>query len=123
MKRAQEAEQAYRKAFQVFSGKVAQVQALAALPNANPQFVETALLELERAHVTYIARRDEWVQHLLPSKTGSLNKPARDTQHEHDDCVRAIAELLWESAGRPEGTSERDWHRAEEIVRLAAAAA
>ncbi len=81
------------------------------------------MLELEKAHVTYIARRDEWVQLLLPSKTGTLTKPARDTQHEHDECIRAIAELLWESAGRPEGTSEQDWHRAEEIVRMAGAAA
>jgi hypothetical protein len=81
--------------------------------------LDTALLELEKAHVHYIARRDEWVQHLLPSETGSR----RDSKHEHDDCVRVIAEVLWESAGRPEGTSEQDWRRAEEIVRLAGAAA
>ena len=33
--------------------------------------------------------------------------------------VRPIAELLWESAGRPDGTADRDWRRAEEIVREA----
>lgn len=78
-------------------------------------------MELEKAHVLYIARRDEWVQHLLPSGD-QRPRPAR-SQHEHDDCVRAIAEVLWESAGRPEGTSLEDWRRAEEIVRQAATAA
>ena len=38
----------------------------------------------------------------------------------HSDDVRAIAELLWESAGRPEGTAAEDWRRAEEIIEKAA---
>lgn len=123
MNRAQQAEQAYRKAFEAFSQKVQQVQALAALRNADPKQLETALVDLERAHVLYIQRRDEWVQHLLPSSDATLASGRTCSEHEHEECVRAIAEVLWESAGRPEGTSAQDWHRAEEIVRLASKAA
>jgi Protein of unknown function (DUF2934) len=123
MKRAQEAESAYRRAFEEFSKKVQQVQALIGVASADPKQVETALLDLERAHVAYIARRDEWVQHLLPTTSGISRPKSPVSSHEHDDCIRVIAEMLWESAGRPEGTSDRDWHKAEEIVRLAGAAA
>jgi hypothetical protein len=37
--------------------------------------------------------------------------------------VPAIAELIWESAGRPDGTAEEDWRRAEAIVKCAVATA
>ena len=40
----------------------------------------------------------------------------------YEDRVRAVARLLWESVGRPEGTADDDWNRAEQIVRRAAAA-
>ena len=37
----------------------------------------------------------------------------------HDEKAGAIAELayrFWEERGRPEGTSEDDWYKAESIV-------
>jgi hypothetical protein len=34
-----------------------------------------------------------------------------------------LAELIWESAGRPDGTAEEDWRRAEAIVKCAVATA
>ena len=35
--------------------------------------------------------------------------------------MREVAELRWELAGKPEGTDDENWYRAEEIVRRAAA--
>lgn len=46
-------------------------------------------------------------------------EPRRGTAKEHHADVQALAELLWESAGRPTGTAEEDWRRAEEIVQCA----
>jgi hypothetical protein len=37
------------------------------------------------------------------------------------DKVRDTAQLLWEFAGKPQGTAECDWHRAEKLVLAAAA--
>jgi phosphosulfolactate phosphohydrolase-like enzyme len=47
----------------------------------------------------------------------------KDTPEALDERVRGIAEVLWESAGRPEGTADEDWHLAEQIVQRATAAA
>ena len=119
MKRLREAEEAYRKAFDEFARQVQRVQTLTAQPDADPKTVEAALLDLERAHVQYDIYRDRWVQYLLPS----AQKPMQDVEHSHSDCIRTIAEVLWESAGRPEGTADQDWRKAEEIVKQASAAA
>jgi len=122
MKRAHEAELAYRKAFQEFSKKAQQVQALTAHSDAEPKQLETALLELEKAHVAYTASRDRWVQHILPVEP-HIALPGHSAHQSHEDCVRAIAELLWVGAGRPEGLDAENWRKAEEIVREASAAA
>ncbi|HYL39286.1 MAG TPA: DUF2934 domain-containing protein [Bryobacteraceae bacterium] len=123
MRTAKEAEQAYRRAFAEFSEKVQQVQALTAHPHPDAVRMERALLELERAHVIYGACRDQWVRHLLPSASANALVQADDeAKRAHEDCVRSIAELLWEGAGRPEGTAEANWRKAEEIVKAATAA-
>jgi len=114
----------YRMAFENFSNKARQVQELNDLARVEPCLIETALVELEKAHIGYIAARNAWVEYLLPfSKAKVVSMPGIEPHHEHEDCVRAIAELLWESAGRPEGTAADDWRKAEEIVKRAAAAA
>ena len=118
MDRLRRAKEAYREAFQHFAKQVEHVQTLTAQPNADPKVVEAALLDLERAHINYDVCRDEWAQFLLPSSP----KTARDLERSHEDCIPTIAELLWESAGRPEGTADEDWRKAEEIVKQAAAA-
>ena len=117
MERTRQAEQVYREAFAEFAKKAQHVQALTEQQNADPRALEAALLELECAHVQHNLRRDEWVQQLLP---GAL-KPS-DIDRAHQDCIRSIAALLWENAGRPEGTASEDWRKAEAIVRQATAA-
>src|SRR5271154_2104449 len=122
MQRIQQAEIAYREAFADFARKAQNVQALNEQSNVSSNHpegaLEAALVELERAHVQYNLRRDEWVQYLLPG--GSLKPGEADQAHE--DCIRSIAATLWENAGRPDGTAYEDWRKAEEIVRQATAA-
>jgi hypothetical protein len=123
MDRARQAEQEYRKAFLQFAEKVQLVQTLTADPHIDPRQVEAALLEMERAHVRYDICRDRWAEFFLPSeKRARVNQPVREIEHSHEHCIPTIAEFLWESAGRPEGTADEDWRKAEEIVKQAAAA-
>jgi hypothetical protein len=111
-------EEEYRSAFEDFSRKAQQVQSLTGHPTGDRNAFETALLELEKAHLEYNHARDALVRSLLPAAA-----PAPpDQRHDHVQDVQAIAELLWESAGRPTGTAEEDWRRAEAIVRRAVAA-
>jgi hypothetical protein len=111
-------EEEYRTAFEDFSRKAQQVQALTEHPTGDRSIFETALLELEKAHLAYNHARDALVRSLLPASVPA--PPDQRPDHVHD--VQAIAELLWESAGRPTGTAEDDWRRAEAIVRSAVAA-
>jgi len=111
-------EEEYRSAFEDFSRKAQQVQSLTEHPTGDRNAFETALLELEKAHLAYNHARDALVRSLLPP---SAPAPP-DQRHDHVHDVQAIAELLWESAGRPTGTAEEDWRRAESIVRRAVAA-
>ncbi len=111
------AEAEYRSAFENFSRKAQRVQLLAEHPTGDRKAFETALLELEKAHLAYNDARDAFVRKLLPASTGPDH-----VRRDHRDDVQAIAELLWESAGRPTGTAEEDWRRAEAIVKCAVAA-
>lgn len=109
----------YRAAFEEFSRRAQRVQFLAEHPTGDHKSFESALVELEKAHLAYNEARDAFVQAMLPAPARSSNEPRQS----HSDDVPAIAELLWESAGRPTGTAEDDWRRAEAIVRRAVAAA
>jgi Protein of unknown function (DUF2934) len=109
----------YREAFEDFSRRAQHVQFLTESPTGDRQAFEAALLELEKAHLAYNDARDALMRTLLPSspkQTGAI------TVQDHSGDVPAIAELLWESAGRPTGTAEEDWQRAEAIVQTAVAA-
>jgi hypothetical protein len=109
-----EAWKKYRVAFDDYSVKAQRVQSLKERPGATPNLTEAALLEMERARLAYAIARDELARHLLPSL------PVSPSVLEAGN-VSGIAELLWEVAGRPQGTAYQDWLRAEEIVRRAAA--
>ncbi len=116
-------EVAYRSAFEDFSRKAQRVQELTERPTGDRKAFETALVELEKAHLAYNEARDAFVRSLLPASAthpGSVNQ--LDGRQDHRNDVPAIAELLWEGAGRPTGTAEEDWRRAEAIVDCAVAA-
>ena len=103
----------YREAFDDFAQKVRQVQLLAARPGVEQQAIDKALLELETAHASYNASRDILAEQFLPSSAAGHDNPRT---HVHN--VKNLAALRWEMSGRPEGTAEDDWYRAEEIVSL-----
>jgi Protein of unknown function (DUF2934) len=115
MTRTREVEAEYRDAFEDFSRKAHHVQVLTAQGSTDGKAFEIALLELEKAHLAYNQARDAFLQSLLPESAQIL--PADD--HDRTGDVPVIAELIWESAGRPEGTAQEDWRRAEAIVKSA----
>ena len=106
---------AYRQAFEEFSRSVQQVQALTANPNPDRAALDAALLKLEKARENYDRCRNAVAEQLLPDAARREFSPAEPEPHA--DRVKSVAQLLWEAAGRPDGSSEDDWHRAEEIIR------
>jgi hypothetical protein len=109
----------YRSAFAEFAQKVRQARALVAATNPDWQAIDAALFELEKARVNYDHRRDILTQELLrTAPRRPVPAPASDSIQTR---VKEVAELRWELAGKPEGTDEENWYRAEEIVRCAAA--
>jgi hypothetical protein len=108
-------ESEYRSAFEDFSHKAQRVQILMEHPGGDQEALEAALLELEKAHIAYDQARDAFVESLLPAR---ISTPS-DYLHDHSRDIRTIAQLLWEGAGRPTGTAEDDWRRAEAIVQSA----
>jgi Protein of unknown function (DUF2934) len=116
-----EARRAYQQAFHNFSDRVRHLQAVIEDPRPDRAAIESALLEVERARVVYDNRRDTLARHLLPSKSAVM--PTTDSHAAVTEHVKDIAELLWETAGKPDGTADDDWRKAEEIVKRAVAAA
>jgi hypothetical protein len=119
MTRTREVEAVYRDTFEDFSRKAQRVQSLTAQQSTDGKAFEIALLELEKAHLAYNQARDTFLQSLLP---GSAPMPAPGEKDRTGD-VPVIAELIWEGAGRPDGTAQEDWRRAEAIVKHAVATA
>jgi Protein of unknown function (DUF2934) len=107
----------YRKAFEEYSQKARKFQLLTAQQNPDKAAIVAALVELEKVRVAYNRRRDELAKQLL---THALPEP--DFSQAHAARIKQVAELLWEFSGKPEGTADDDWHRAEEIIRRTAAA-
>lgn len=67
---------------------------------------ETA--KLEDAVRTYVSSRNELAAFLT-----TRLRPRTSSQREH---VHRVAYMLWERAGRPQGTAEADWYQAERLV-------
>jgi len=110
---------AYRNAFSEFARKSQQARALMSASNPDWQAIDAALLDLEKARVNYNQERDLLAQQL---STTSEQPPAPISISNSTTRVREIAQLRWELAGKPEGTDDDNWYRAEEILRRATAA-
>ena len=116
-------QQAYERAFQEFSDRVRDLLCLTLHPSPDSAALNGVLLELEKAHWVYDRCRDALAVELLPASMRGLFRSMEPKSAEaYEGRVRAVARLLWESVGRPEGTADEDWNRAEQIVRLTAAA-
>lgn len=102
--------------------RVRRLQTLTEDPHPDRNAIEAALLEVEKARLIYDGFRDRLALELLPpAQRASLS--TQDSPREISEHVKSIAEVLWESAGRPQGTAEEDWLVAEKIVKRAATAA
>jgi hypothetical protein len=120
---ATDVQQAYERAFQAFSDRVRALQCLTLHPSPDAAAINVALLELEKAHWVYDRCRDALAVKLLAaSMRGAFRHVEPNSAKVYEDRVRAVAQLLWESIGRPEGTPDDDWNRAEQIVSRAAPA-
>jgi len=108
-----EASTAYKTAFQYFSEKVRTLQLLRVKPGVTRAEIKAAILGVEKARISYT--RNAVAQQLLDSTPNSGLPAGLDSAPAYTSDV---AELLWDCAGRPEGTAEADWYSAEEIVRL-----
>jgi hypothetical protein len=77
--------------------------------------LEPLLLSVETARLNYNAARDRLAAGMLGVDLDALPPVAEDYR------IRGTAQLLWELSGKPQGTEEFDWLRAERIVRNAGA--
>src|SRR5579863_531391 len=78
MVRVDSLEVAYRSAFEDFSSKAQQVQSLTENPTGDRKAFETALLELEKAHLAYNSARDAFVRSLLPQHDNPRKRSVQD---------------------------------------------
>jgi hypothetical protein len=117
-----EAWRAYQRAFHEFSERVRHLQILTNDPHPNRAAIEAALVDVEKARALYDGCRDALARQLLPPSR-SAGFPVVDPPQAVTERVKDIAELLWESAGRPDGTADEDWRLAEDIIKRAATAA
>jgi len=111
---------AYRTTFREYAAKLDNLQRLMSSGNPDSSRIEAALLEVEKARLAHSNARDQLARELARPPLPSAAKPG-ERHAEHD--VRATARLLWELAGRPEGSAERDWRQAEQLVHAAASSA
>jgi len=107
---------AYRATFQEYAIRLDALQRLMSSAASDRDQIEAALLEVEKARVAHNCARDRLATELMRP---SLPPAAKVDEHH----IRTTARLLWELAGRPDGTAECDWSRAEKLVHAAAASA
>ena|SRR5579863_7869544 len=105
---------AYRTTFEEYARKLGALQLLMSFATSESGQIEAALLEVEKARIAHSCARDRLATELMRP---SSPPEARGNEHH----IRETARLLWELAGRPEGTAECDWHRAERLVHTASA--
>jgi len=103
---------AYRTTFQEYARKLETLQSLMNSANSDAARMNVALVEVEQARVAHNDARDRLAKELVRPPL-----PAAPGSKEHH--IRQTARLLWELAGRPDGTAEHDWRQAEQLVRTA----
>jgi len=112
----EELQKRYRTTWEAFSLKLDAYQLC--VESGNRTAVEAALLEVEKARMEHNAARDRLAQHLA-GEVAAVDM--RSISVPEQRRVRETAKLLWELAGKPVGTADSDWHRAEHLVRAASA--
>jgi len=106
----------YRATWDVFSRQLDVYQSYVEAGDAAR--AEAALLEVEKARMAHNAARDLLAQDLT-NKIAAIDLKSIKVPDQRR--VRATAHILWEIAGKPSGTADSDWRRAETLVRTASA--
>ena len=110
--RAYALHQAYRVTFREYADKLNTLQGLVDSGAIGTARFQAALDAVEAARAAHSRARDCLAQELI--------RRTRSAGAVDEHQIRKTARLIWEFAGRPEGTAERDWHEAEQLVRTAA---
>ena len=110
---------AYRLTFREYSDKLKSLQLLMEFRSSDDASVEATLLQVETARIAHSWARDRLARRLIQSVADLTPQPAWAVSQSH---IRDTARLLWELAGKPDGSAERDWHKAERLVERASAA-
>ncbi len=109
--------QGYRDAFRQFEREANRLAEINARPSYDAAEAERALECLEQARLAYNGIRDMLAASMMPVEARrGFWTIAPAAQHD-GRRVKDIAELLWELAGKPQGTAEDDWYRAERVVK------
>ena len=106
---------AYREAFRDFQREASRLAKINARSSYDAAEAEAALLCVEHARLTYNDTRDTLAAFLMSpeGRQAFWMIPAASRR------VKDLAELFWELAGKPQGTADDDWYRAERVVRHA----
>jgi len=112
---------AYRDAFHQMEREAVRLAKTNSRACYDPVEAEAALLCLEQARLTYNDTRDTLAAFLMsPAVRQTLWAIPAATRQE-TRRVKGLAELFWELAGKPQGSADDDWYRAERVVRHAGA--
>ena len=109
--------QAYRDAFLQFQREARKLAEITAEASHDPAEAEKALLRVEHARLTYNEIRDRAAASLMSPESNEAFWTIPATPSHEEARVKSIAELLWELAGKPQGSADDDWYRAERVVR------
>jgi hypothetical protein len=105
---------AYRDAYRQFENAASQLG-----KTHDPAEAEAALLSVEQARLAYNDTRDTLAAFLMPAEDREAFWTIPAATRQESRRVKGLAELFWEMAGRPQGSAEDDWYRAERVVRHA----
>jgi hypothetical protein len=106
----------YRAAWREFIHRTSELEDCALVSEPKRAHIEVALLEAEKARLAYNDARDRLVAQIAPLQPAAT-LPAHGVRQ--DGKVRAIAQRIWEFAGKPDGTALADWLQAERVVQSA----
>jgi len=121
----------YDTAFAQLNAHARQMQSVMRQPRTDNEAKALALAELERALAMYRECRDRLANHLLTRRTHSKAAAAgssasqgesqvwraEDALFNRRDELQRLAYRLWEDSGRPDGTPDEHWYRAQELLR------
>src|ERR1700733_5120022 len=105
--------QAYRDAFWQFKREANGLAVIKSQPFRDPAEAEKALLRVENARLAYNDTRDLLAASRMTAEWAAVFWALPATALREQTRVRSIAELLWELGGKPQGTADDDWYRAE----------